>query len=46
MAHRRSVAAAMRRGTLPVVDGRYRAGTRVGPPLDSEVRIHRRENAL
>ncbi|MDQ1521287.1 MAG: hypothetical protein QOI55_2360 [Actinomycetota bacterium] len=38
---RRAVAAAMRRGSLPVVDGRYRAGSRVGPPLESHVRIHR-----
>jgi hypothetical protein len=39
LAQRRSVAAAMRRGSLQVVDGRYRAGTRVGPPLDSKVRV-------
>jgi D-alanyl-D-alanine carboxypeptidase (penicillin-binding protein 5/6) len=40
LAQRRRVAAAMRRGSLPVVDGRYRAGLRVGPPVESHVRIH------
>jgi D-alanyl-D-alanine carboxypeptidase len=41
LAARRATAAAMRRGSLPVVDGRYRTGTRVGPPVESHVRIHR-----
>jgi D-alanyl-D-alanine carboxypeptidase len=41
MAQRRAVKAAMRRGSLPVVDGRYRTGTRVGPLLESHVRVHR-----
>jgi D-alanyl-D-alanine carboxypeptidase (penicillin-binding protein 5/6) len=41
LAQRRAVKAAMRRGSLPVVDGRYRTGTRVGPPLESHVRVHR-----
>lgn len=41
LAQRRAVATAMRRGSLPVVDGRYRTGTRVGPPVESHVRIHR-----
>jgi D-alanyl-D-alanine carboxypeptidase (penicillin-binding protein 5/6) len=41
MMQRRQVAAAMRRGSLPVVDGRYRSGMRVGPPVESHVRIHR-----
>jgi serine-type D-Ala-D-Ala carboxypeptidase (penicillin-binding protein 5/6) len=41
MAQRRAVRAAMRRGSLPVVDGRYRTGTRVGPLLESHVRVHR-----
>jgi D-alanyl-D-alanine carboxypeptidase (penicillin-binding protein 5/6) len=41
LAQRRSVASAMRRGTLQVVDGRYRTGTRVGPPVDSNVRVLR-----
>jgi D-alanyl-D-alanine carboxypeptidase (penicillin-binding protein 5/6) len=41
LARRRAMAAAMRRGSLPVVDGRYRAGTRVGPPVESHVRVHR-----
>jgi D-alanyl-D-alanine carboxypeptidase (penicillin-binding protein 5/6) len=51
LAQRRSVASAMRRGTLQVVDGRYRTGTRVGPPVDSNVRVlptdarHDTENA-
>jgi hypothetical protein len=40
LAQRRAVAAAMRRGSLPVVDGRYRTGMRVGPPLDTHVRVH------
>ena len=31
----------MRSGSLPVVDGRYRTGTRVGPPVDSRVRVKR-----
>ena len=31
----------MRSGSLPVVDGRYRTGTRVGPPLESRVRVKR-----
>ena len=35
----RERAAMMRRGSLPVVDGRYRIGTRVGPPLQSHVKV-------
>jgi hypothetical protein len=31
----------MRSGSLPVVDGKYRTGTRVGPPDDSGVRVAR-----
>ncbi|HWS44617.1 MAG TPA: hypothetical protein VN636_02035, partial [Acidimicrobiia bacterium] len=38
---RRQRAAAMRSGGLPVVDGRYRTGTRVGPPVESHVRVRR-----
>jgi D-alanyl-D-alanine carboxypeptidase len=38
---RRARAKAMRSGSLPVVDGRYRTGTRVGPPVDSRVRVKR-----
>jgi D-alanyl-D-alanine carboxypeptidase len=34
----------MRRGSLPVVDGRYRTGMRVGPPVQSHVRLHRPED--
>jgi D-alanyl-D-alanine carboxypeptidase len=41
LAKRRAVRAAMRRGSLPVVDGRYRSGARFGPPVESHVRIHR-----
>jgi D-alanyl-D-alanine carboxypeptidase (penicillin-binding protein 5/6) len=40
-ARRRATDAAMRRGGLPVVDGRYRTGTRVGPPVESHVTVHR-----
>ena len=29
----------MRSGSLPVVDGRYRTGTRIGPPVESHVRV-------
>ncbi|MCU1428267.1 MAG: D-alanyl-D-alanine carboxypeptidase [Actinomycetia bacterium] len=41
IAQRRAVANAMRRGSLQVVDGRYRTGTRIGPPVESHVRVHR-----
>jgi D-alanyl-D-alanine carboxypeptidase (penicillin-binding protein 5/6) len=41
LARRRQRAVAMRSGRLPVVDGRYRAGTRVGPPVESHVRVRR-----
>jgi hypothetical protein len=34
----------MRSGGLPVVDGRYRPGTRLGPPIESHVRIHRADS--
>lgn len=37
----RERATMMRRGSLPVVDGRYRTGTRVGPPVQSHVRVRR-----
>jgi D-alanyl-D-alanine carboxypeptidase (penicillin-binding protein 5/6) len=37
----RARAKAMRSGSLPVVDGRYRTGTRVGPPVESRVRVKR-----
>jgi D-alanyl-D-alanine carboxypeptidase len=43
-AQRRQRAAAMRSGGLPVVDGRYRPGTRLGPPIESHVRIHRSDS--
>ena len=38
---RRARAKAMRSGSLPVVDGKYRTGTRVGPPEDSRVSVAR-----
>jgi D-alanyl-D-alanine carboxypeptidase (penicillin-binding protein 5/6) len=38
---RQARAKAMRSGSLPVVDGKYRTGTRVGPPEDSRVRVAR-----
>ena len=43
-AQRRQRTAAMRSGGLPVVDGRYRPGTRLGPPIESHVRIHRSDS--
>ena len=39
LARRKQRMAAMRSGGLPVVDGRYRAGLRVGQPLESHVRV-------
>jgi hypothetical protein len=39
LARRRQRLSAMRSGGLTVVDGRYRAGTRVGPPVESHVRV-------
>jgi serine-type D-Ala-D-Ala carboxypeptidase (penicillin-binding protein 5/6) len=41
IARQRARAKAMRSGSLPVVDGKYRTGTRVGPPDDSRVRVAR-----
>ena len=38
---RQARAKAMRSGSLPVVDGKYRTGTRTGPPDDSGVRVAR-----
>jgi D-alanyl-D-alanine carboxypeptidase len=40
-AQRRQRAAAMRSGSLPVVDGRYRPGLRIGKPVESHVRVRR-----
>jgi D-alanyl-D-alanine carboxypeptidase len=40
-ARRRQRMAAMRSGGLTVVDGRYRTGTRLGPPIESHVRVRR-----
>src|SRR5262245_43871471 len=39
IARRRQRLSAMRSGGLTVVDGRYRAGTRIGPPVESHVRV-------
>jgi D-alanyl-D-alanine carboxypeptidase len=39
LARRRQRISAMRSGGLPVVDGRYRSGTRIGPPVESHVRL-------
>jgi len=41
IAAQRARAARMRSGGLTVVDGRFRTGTRAGPPLESHVRIRR-----
>ena len=41
LARRRATSEMMRRGGLPVVDGRYRTGTRTGPPVQSNVRVAR-----
>jgi D-alanyl-D-alanine carboxypeptidase len=38
---RRERAAMMRRGSLPVVDGRYRPGIRAGNPPQSHIRVQR-----
>jgi D-alanyl-D-alanine carboxypeptidase (penicillin-binding protein 5/6) len=40
LARRRATQSMMRRGSLPIVDGRYRTGTRVGKPVESHVQIH------
>ena len=41
LARRRATNGMMRRGGLPVVDGRYRTGTRVGKPVESHVQLRR-----
>lgn len=41
LARRRATNSMMRRGGLPVVDGRYRTGTRVGKPVESHVQLKR-----
>lgn len=41
LARRRMRAAQMRSGGLTIVDGRYRTGTRVGPPVESHVQVRR-----
>ena len=43
IARQRARAKAMRSGSLPVVDGRYRTGMRTGPPLESQVRVARED---
>jgi D-alanyl-D-alanine carboxypeptidase (penicillin-binding protein 5/6) len=45
LARRRATHSMMRRGGLPVVDGRYRTGTRVGKPVESHVQIRRERDA-
>lgn len=42
IAARRAREARMRSGGLTVVDGRYRTGMRVGPPVESHVRVRSR----
>jgi D-alanyl-D-alanine carboxypeptidase len=44
MARQRQRAAKMRSGGLPVVDGRYRTGMRLGQPVESHVRLRRAED--
>jgi hypothetical protein len=41
IARQRARTKAMRSGSLPIVDGRYRTGTRLGPPVESQVRVER-----
>ena len=41
VARQRARAKAMRSGSLPVVDGRYRTGMRIGSPIESEVQVER-----
>lgn len=43
-ARQRSTQAALRRGSLPVVDGRYRPGMRTGPPVQSNVKLRRNDD--
>jgi D-alanyl-D-alanine carboxypeptidase (penicillin-binding protein 5/6) len=43
LARRREAREMMRRGSLPIVDGRYRTGTRVGKPVESHVQITRED---
>jgi D-alanyl-D-alanine carboxypeptidase len=46
IARRRARAKALRSGSLPVVDGRYRTGQRLGPPVESQVRVQRGRNYI
>jgi hypothetical protein len=41
LARQRARAKAMRSGSLPIVDGRYRTGLRTGQPVDSKVSVAR-----
>jgi D-alanyl-D-alanine carboxypeptidase (penicillin-binding protein 5/6) len=41
IARRRQRIAAMRSGGLTVIDGRYRPGARLGPPVESEISLRR-----
>ncbi|HET9730760.1 MAG TPA: hypothetical protein VFR41_15120 [Acidimicrobiia bacterium] len=45
IARQRQRAAAMRSGGLTIVDGRYRTGMRLGPPVESNVRVQRLDRA-
>jgi D-alanyl-D-alanine carboxypeptidase len=44
MAARKRRMAAIRSGGLPVVDGRYRPGLRMGPPVESHVHVRRADH--
>jgi D-alanyl-D-alanine carboxypeptidase len=46
LARKRQRAAAMRSGGLPVVDGKYRSGLRLGPPVESHVRVRNMNDKL
>ena len=46
LARQRQRAAKMRSGGLPVVDGRYRTGMRLGQPVESHVRVRRAEDSF
>ena len=46
IARQRARAKALRSGSLPVVDGRYRTGQRLGPPVESQVRVKRGRNYI
>ncbi|MET1000641.1 MAG: serine hydrolase [Acidimicrobiia bacterium] len=41
IARQRARSTMLRSGALPVVDGRYRTGTRTGPPVESHISVRR-----